>query len=284
MDIYCKQLLADLEKQLNFISEESDDLIKRAELSVGVCQRVIAKLRNFILKYKFKDESEEIHFFKEVKPLFCGKLYYFISVYDIESRKPQDSGYKVSKEYLENEVERLRHYFREHIDIYKYYRTESTYLDHKYFVRGIPDVKISVTSHYFGTDLQFSTSHDFQIAMIRANSTIHIYLQEQLKELEQNEVIGISQDTPKIRLQWTESKVALVELLYALHSQGVFNNGKAELKDIADFLEKHFEIELGQYYRTFLEVRARKNGRTKFLDSLKESLLKKMDGADDPLE
>ncbi len=80
---------------------------------------------------------------------------------------------------------------------------------------------------------------------------------------------------------WTGSKVALTELLYALHSEGVFNNGAVDLKNIVEYFEQIFEIDLGQYRRAFLEIRARKSDRTKFITSLNETLIKRMDNADD---
>lgn len=80
---------------------------------------------------------------------------------------------------------------------------------------------------------------------------------------------------------WTGSKVALIELLYALHTEGVFNNGASDLKDIAEYLEVVFDIDLGQYHRAFLEIRVRKSDQTKFLNSLKEKLVKRMENTDD---
>jgi hypothetical protein len=74
--------------------------------------------------------------------------------------------------------------------------------------------------------------------------------------------------------------VALIELIYALHSEGTFNNGASDLKDIAAYFEHVFNINLGQYRRTFLEIRIRKSDRTKFINSLKESLTKKMNDTD----
>lgn len=58
-------------------------------------------------------------------------------------------------------------------------------------------------------------------------------------------------------------------------------NGKSDIKDIAAFFEYLFGVELGDYYRTFLELRMRKTGRTKFLHSRIQSLNKKMDEAED---
>ena len=72
----------------------------------------------------------------------------------------------------------------------------------------------------------------------------------------------------------------MIELIYALHSTDAINNGTADIKDIAYFVERIFRIDLGNYYRAFLEIRMRKNGRTKFLDTLKEELIKRMDETD----
>jgi hypothetical protein len=73
----------------------------------------------------------------------------------------------------------------------------------------------------------------------------------------------------------------LIEILYAFHTKGVFNNGAAELKEIASYLEEIFQIDLGQYRRTFLEIRDRKSDKTKFISSLVEELMKRMEDTDE---
>ena len=45
--------------------------------------------------------------------------------------------------------------------------------------------------------------------------------------------------------------------------------------------EDAFNIELGDFYHTFMELKARKINRTKFLDRLCEALIKKMDEQDE---
>lgn len=76
---------------------------------------------------------------------------------------------------------------------------------------------------------------------------------------------------------WTASKTALIELIYALHTQGVFGNGTIDIKVIATYFEQTFNVNLGDFYHTFLELRNRKTNRTKFIDTLKEGLLRRMD-------
>ena len=101
---------------------------------------------------------------------------------------------------------------------------------------------------------------------------IQDYLEDQLSKT-------ATSDKPTT-LHWTGSKTALTELIYALHSQGIFNNANADIKPIVKVFESTFNVDLGDFYHTFLELKSRKMNRTKFLDSLKESLIKKMDEQD----
>ena len=55
--------------------------------------------------------------------------------------------------------------------------------------------------------------------------------------LKNNENSEKSPRKPNVKLTWTGSKVALIELIYALHTEGVFNNGAADLKNIAEYFE-----------------------------------------------
>ena len=58
---------------------------------------------------------------------------------------------------------------------------------------------------------------------------------------------------------------------------GVFNNGKADLKHIASHFSKSFNIELGDFYHTYNDIKERKKCQTKFIDELKSSLITKME-------
>ena len=274
------KLYHELEEQLNFIHLETDDPLKEAELSIQVIVNALSQLKKYIGKHKFRTQSEEIKFFKYGKPQFISKLIFHISIYNIHSRMPK-GGEKIVRKYLHHELQNLRRYFDNNLDFYKYYRTGSNYLDHKYFVRGKYDIRLTLDTFYFETDPLFSTSHDYKVAKIIANDLLQVYLEDTISLLERKDNNMTSQDVPKVKLYWTESKTALIELIYALHSQGAIDNGKADIKDIAAVFEHFFGVELGDFYRTFLEIRVRKTGRTKFIDSLKQSLVKKMEEADD---
>ena len=273
-------LLNNLNEQLNFIDLEIDDQIKKCEHAITIILKSINELKKLTAKNNFKSKSEEIQFFKEIKPQFTSKLIYFNRVYKIEMKKP-NGGNKILKKYYNNELLKLKAFFDNELEFYQYYRSGSTYLDYKYFLRGEVDIKLALDSYYFESDMSFATSHDFKVATILANDLIELYLENQLLMLENNENSEKSQRKPNVKLTWTGSKVALIELIYALHTEGVFNNGAADLKDIAEYFEHTFEIDLGQYRRVFLEIRARKSDRTKFLTTLNDSLQKRMENSDD---
>mgnify|MGYP003618147715 CR=1 FL=1 len=67
MNIKATKILFDLNEQLNFIDLEIDNQITRSENSIEIILKVLINLKNIISKFKFKSETEEIQFFKEIK-------------------------------------------------------------------------------------------------------------------------------------------------------------------------------------------------------------------------
>lgn len=147
--------------------------------------------------------------------------------------------------------------------------------DDQLFVRGKYDIKLNLDTVYFETDHSFSTIGDYKAAKILANDLIQVYLEDQLNNRQYRKESG------KSPLSWTGNKTALTELIYSLYAQGIFNNGNADIKLIAKTFESTFNVDLGDFYHTFMELKARKINRTKFLDSLCEALIKKMDEQDE---
>ena len=273
-------LLFDLNEKLNLIDLEIDNTLLRCEKAIEIISKAVHQLKNLFKNEGINTIEKEIDFFKNVKPKFTSKLIYYNNIYKIEAKMPY-GGRREIKRYLNNELDKIKQYFYDNHDFNKYHRTGSTYLDSKYYVRGTIDIKLTIESFFFEVDHSFSTSHDFKLAKIIAHDLIQVYLEDRLRELDSKWLKEKVHMEPNFKLKWTAPKVALTELLYALNSEGVFNNGTADLKDIAEFFEYIFEIDLGQYRRTFLEIRARKSDKTKFISSLNDALLKRMDNADD---
>jgi hypothetical protein len=68
--------------------------------------------------------------------------------------------------------------------------------------------------------------------------------------------------------------------MYALNITGSINNGKSDLKRMTLYAETVFNIDLGDVYRAFLEIRNRKGNRVQYLDELRKNLIARMDEAD----
>jgi len=269
------KLLSELDNQLQSLELEYDIILKRSELSFYTTKKVIEGLKVMILKHKFRSENEEIRFFKEVKPLFTSRLVYHLMVYNLETRKPS-GGKEILKKYYVKQLESLKHYFDYNIDFYKYYRAGATYLDDKYFVRNKLDLQLTPDGHIFENDPRFSTTHDFKVAKILAHDRLQVYIEKKLTWLDNREPgYQFSKEEPRFKLVWTESKASLIELIYAFYVTGSFNKGSLELKELAVSLSEYFNIELGDIYRSWAEIKLRKDP-TKFLDTLKTNLEKKI--------
>ncbi len=270
MEKFYEETLYKLETAIYELEIEGNCSICKIEAVIHLIIECLSKVKEYVLNRGFKNIDEEIHFLKYQKSAIVSKLIYYNAIYKIETKKPY--GAKHIKKYLNSELRKLKRYFDNNLEFYKYYRTNNSFIDEKLFVRGKYDIKLSLDTFYFEADHSFSTSHDYKVAKIMANDLIQVYLENQLYNTSYQDK---SSDLPK--LNWTGSKTALIELIYALHSQGVFDNGNADIKVIAKTFERAFNIDLGDFYHTFMELKSRKINRTKFLDSLCDALIRKMD-------
>ena len=133
----------------------------------------------------------------------------------------------------------------------------------------------------FDKDPLFSTCYDHRVAKMLAYDMLEIYLQQRLQDVERQEVIEISRASlPDNPFRWTGTKIAAIELGYAIYAAGVLNDGNADIKEIMTYIEASFKIDLGDYYRTYLAIRERKKDKTSFLTNLINKLLRKMDEDD----
>ena len=275
-----KEMLFELTEQLNFINLEIDDPIAKSEKSIEITIKVISNLKKQFLKNKTISHDVEIDFFKNIKPKFTALYIYHNAIFKIETKMPH-GGNRIIKKYLNQELKNLKRYFDNNLDFYNYHRTGSTFLDFKYFIRGNHDLKLRLDSFYFEADHNFATSHDFKVAKILAHDLVEVYLESKLLNMGKKKSKEKSQREPKGKMVWTSSKVSLTEIVYAFQTKGVFNNGTAELKDIANYFQEVFYVDLGQYRRTFLEIRGRKTDKTKFINNLQEELIQRIEQSDE---
>ncbi|WP_455643665.1 RteC domain-containing protein [Parabacteroides sp.] len=280
MKIFSDEIISKINAEIEIHCVDGDLSSDKALYMVNFIRPLFEELRVFTHQYKFKDDNEEISFFKETKPCIMSKLIYFSDIYTLELRKTSGSK-EVIKEYYQQRLMGITDFCTKHLDFYQYYRSKSTHLDKHYFLRGHENYKLCHSCGMFDKDPMFSTCCDHRVAKMLAYDMLQIYLQQRLQELERQEVIESSRASlPDNPFRWTGTKIAAIELGYAIYAAGILNNGNADIKEIMTYLEASFRIDLGDYYRTYLTIRERKKDRTSFLNSLIEKLLRKMEDDD----
>lgn len=283
MKIY-KEILQKLNNDLEVLETEVEDVLVKAEKGMKLTRHSLKNIRSLVVDKAFKTSKDEITFFKVVKPQLYSKLIYYAKLFNIESKRPRGSN-KSQIKYLNAQIEKLQLFFNDNLEFYNYYRRNATFLDELYFLRGKTNIRLNLDSFQCFTDEQFSTSHDCTVSTIIAYDILIAYLKTEIDKLERYNGNGMEMTPPipekQSKLFWTANKTDLIELIYAVHSSGAINSGTVEIKELAATCEYLFNIDLGNYYHTYVEIRSRKSNNTKFLDLLKESLIKRYEESDE---
>ncbi|WP_027375695.1 RteC domain-containing protein [Kaistella palustris] len=258
-------------------TENAANPIEAYEKALMEIDAAIRNLKVHASQTDFISTAEEVYFFKKVKPLFVSQFIYYSKILSIEAGKP-NAGQYVVKEYYEFELQNLKTFVDEHYSFYEYYRRKATYLDAAYFVRRQFDFKMNVDPHLYNFDEAFTTSHDHLVSQIMANDRLEKYLLQSIYQLEGYFYEKFSNKSP---ITWTGSKSALIELVYALHVMHCFNGGSADFSECIKSVEKSFNIDLGNFYKTLHEIKNRKTGRTKFLQALTDHLAQHFEGLEE---
>ncbi|QIY83870.1 MULTISPECIES: RteC domain-containing protein [Chryseobacterium group] len=269
------QLWKDLTTAVDQINRSENDIVIRAEEILMETDASIRQLKDLLRQYQFPDWSNEIYFFKNTKPQFVAVYIYYSKVLAVEASKPYADS-QALRSYYENERSNLLYFYNEQREFISYYRRKSTYLDKKYFVRFKFDFKLKLSPELYSYDEEFSTSHDHIVSQIMANDLLEQYLTNKIdsKDSKENSIAHIK------NLEWTAPKVALIELLYALHQTKCFNGGHSDLAEIFRWAENSLNIGLGNYHKTLSEIRLRKTDRTKFLSLLQQNFNQYLDDLD----
>jgi len=271
-NLYAK-IIGDLEKELKKVDLTNQDAIIKAEKSITLINAGLKELRKFVMANPFHSKQDEIDFFKKMKPEIVSKLIYFVSIYDIESKRPK-GGAKEQTKYFETEIKKLQDYYNENNTFYQYYKREETYSDKQYFLRKNKTVRIHMDCYGSYMDDDFAANLDTTYAKFRGYKLAIQYFKNEIEKLSENPNEHQQQiNVYKPNLTWTGSKTGAVETIYLLHASEVFNNGKATIKEVADTFQYAFNIDLGDFYHIFSEIKKRKNVIPKFLNVAMAKLL-----------
>jgi hypothetical protein len=275
-----EELLQLWQLRLQDAEARETDWPAKLETCIRICEESLLELRQWVIQSSFPGKDCEIYFFKQVKPVVMARYIYYQKIYRLHIGYFNGSGL-LAKERLEKELHDIARYFTDNDYFYTYYRKGSTHHDELYFVRGQYDWRICPEVNHF--DGIFSTSCDGKLAELMAYELLMKYIDERLNpacKLVEPASGSTAQRSNHAPLNCTASRTDVVELGYALHAAGFFNNGKASIKDIMNLLSDVLQINLRNYSHTFFQIRERKTNGTKFIDELKAGLVRYIDQLD----
>lgn len=264
-----KQFAEELKVQMTaaidgLTADQPDVLIRNSQLIASI-ESYVSELKQYVLKYKFRDPGEEIEFFKKIKPWFISELLYYQRLLKINLFESYNTQ-AVKLKYFQKQLVKLEGFITRHQEFYYYFLSMEENMDEKYFSRSNASKRTIIL------DDRFSTMYDMRLSKIQCNERIKNYLLSAIQRIESPSSLPINAS-----LTWTGSKTDLIELIYALQASGVFNQSSADVKQIATYFENAFNVTLGNFYRIFQDIRIRKTGQANFISHLRTVLIKRID-------
>lgn len=277
METY-NEIILELENRLIMLKEASGSTTGQLEYAIGQCKVALEKLRKLVIETGFPDRQSEIRFFKHIKPAAYGRLLFYQSVFEMESKR-RNADISVNKRYLQNCLFKISEYTEKHYVKVQYYRCGFKHLDEQYFLRDNSEIPLELKNSRQLLDEDFFTWHDHTFSVIMANEMLADYIHEEIEKLE-NPAMDFPKDTKTVH-QWCGRKIDLAELVYGLHYAKIIDGGKISIRELAYLIGGLFGIELGKdIYRYHSEIQQRKIDRTKFLDFLISILRQRLDDDD----
>jgi hypothetical protein len=264
MEKMTQGLLADMHREFQEVETSTADPLKKAQLSFYIVEKHLRSLKELVAMHPFNSKEEEIKFFKEIKPQFLKELVYFSELYSIEELKPNGSERK-QKKYYEQCLVNIQIFFDRNRHLYNYYRTGQVDSDGNFFVRAATEV-IAIPDCHLDVDPHFSTSYSSKLGMLQAYEQLRDYLLRAISAIGKQQAPQAGKKR-KRNITWTDSKNALIELLYAIHVKGSVNHGNIPIKQLMSDAEEFFNIRLGNVYTAVIGIGRRKKDRTPYLHS-----------------
>lgn len=265
-------------QKIDVLNQRIADPVQRAEKGIPICIKALTQLQDLVEKHDFEDSAEEIGFFRNIKVIPMSYLVYFSEVRSCAFRIPK-TGKDYQKRFLEKELRKINKFFHTNNDFVYYMEQGYSYLDHQFFTRNHQhNFPITPLINYYQYP-DFSTSHDMLWAKIQGMYRLIHYVRQSLQQVSPSTSFNYESKSHKLLL-WTGSKSALIELIYALYSDRVINDGAVEISAIASSFEDFFNVKLDNIYKTYSEIKARKGSSTKFLEELILKLQQKIHSDD----
>lgn len=133
MNFSSMQLYARMQQEIGQLEAVSKNEMARLEGCFSIALTYFEKIKERSASYVFRHETDEIHFFKNIKPLFRAALEYYTLLYQAVLFKPAEKDWLVA--YWLQQLKRVDRFNNRHREFYQYYMSGCTYRDAFYFTR-----------------------------------------------------------------------------------------------------------------------------------------------------
>jgi len=262
-----RKMVSQMNSDLNRLGYTDLTANVNSEKALNCVTDTFYKVRMFVTKNGFNSVEDEIQFFKTIRPKVASRIgfitfvieYMHISTISVQMKddliNQKSSYFKLIITENKNQIVRINRNMKED--------------DDKFYIRN----KFTAPTNMIGNEVLLDPNF----------TTFHSLLKEKLLtyELIQKFLNNMSESAEKYLspLVWTGSKAALTELMYSLYHAQSLNNGNLDIRLLTQTFEKIFNIDLGDVYRTFHEIKNR-NEPTIFLEKLKSVILNKVEEDD----
>ena len=143
--------------------------------------------RRQVLTGSFASDTDEIHYFKYIKPRLVSLFIYHHKLLHLELNLPKGS-LKQLKKYYHLELDKVTAFFMNNAAFIRYVRSGDNRLDRFYFLRGKATFHDISESIYAEIDPNYTTYYDIKLSRLFAYERLDDYLKSKLHQLKTNPV------------------------------------------------------------------------------------------------
>lgn len=227
--------------------------------ALGHCLSTLNEVNDKIRVHTFTSIEEEIYFFKHTKTELEAKIIYFQKLHLLESNKIIGSS-----EFFDALNQEIKVFQNENKELCLYHKLDKNHYDGNYFVRYKLDHSILISEFNLVRDTRTDSFNGHLFAKIIAFEMLDNEINNKQAE---NLVL------PK--LKWTNKKVHLIELIYALEYCGAVNDGAATLSELKSAFMILFGLDKLDMYNGYQDIKGR-NQYDVFSETLANSINKRI--------
>lgn len=231
------------------------------------------ELKQYTYSYNFKDKDEEILFNRELAPPFNTEYIYNLRCIKIIEKYEGLPRVPMKKVFLKEKKE-LNRFMEKNAPFYLYIKAGHRYLDEKFFLRGDFQLDIPFSEECLSiVDNHFVTISSYRLSQFIAYEKVMDFLATHQQSPDKKSAVPTTIGTPLFSgFKWTDKKIDLVELAYAICYKGSINRGNISVKEIALALGQLFNVQIDNIlYQTRQQMLDRKAGDY-YLESLMTAL------------